>query len=58
MYAFNDPQEEEDNARANNKNINSQDYYDAFLRVLSAVWESEIKYISLSSGVRCLIDKV
>jgi len=37
MYAFNDPQEEEDNARANNKNINSQDYYDAFLRVLSAV---------------------
>ena len=56
-HAFGDQGEEEDDAGANDGNIDSQDYYDAFLGVLSAVRESEIKGMPLSSGVRCLDDE-
>ena len=56
-HAFGDQGEEEDGAGANDGNIDSQDYYDAFLGVLSAVRKSEIKDMPLSSGVRCLADE-
>ncbi|KAH8659484.1 hypothetical protein BGZ61DRAFT_292883, partial [Ilyonectria robusta] len=41
--AFGDQMGEEDGGRADNENIDSQEYYDAFLGVLSAVRRSEIK---------------
>ncbi|KAK0721905.1 ankyrin repeat-containing domain protein [Lasiosphaeria miniovina] len=46
-HAFGD-QGEKDEARADDRNIDSQDYYDAFLEVSSAVRESEIKDMPLS----------
>ncbi|KAL6406058.1 hypothetical protein AUP68_10619 [Ilyonectria robusta] len=52
-HAFGD-QREEEGARVDNENIDSQEYYDAFLGVLSAVRGSEIKDMPVSSAVRCL----
>jgi hypothetical protein len=53
--ALDDQVEEEDGRAARNGgDIGSQDYYDAFLGVLSAVQESEIKDMPVSSALRCL----
>ena len=56
-HAFGDKGEEEDGSGANNGNIDSQDYYDAYLGAFSAFRESEIKDIPLSSGVRSLVEE-
>jgi hypothetical protein len=53
--ALDDQVEEEDGAGARNGgNVGSEDYYDAFLGVLSAVRESEIKDMPVSSALRSL----
>jgi hypothetical protein len=53
--ALDDPVEEEDGAGARSGgNAGSEDYYDAFLGVLSAVRESEIRDMPASSALRCL----
>ncbi len=53
-HALDDQWEEEDGAGASGGDIGSQDYYDAFLGVLSAVRKSEIKDMPVSSALRCL----
>lgn len=53
-HALDDQWEEEDGAGASGVDIGSQDYYDAFLGVLSAVRKSEIKDMPVSSALRCL----
>jgi len=56
MHTFGDQrgEVEEDDARVDNENIDSQDYYDALLGILSAVCESEIKDMPMSSALRSL----
>ena len=52
-HAFGD-QGGEDGAGAGDESVGSQDYYDAFLGVLSAVIGSEINDMPVSSALRCL----
>ena len=45
---------DEDGVIAKSGSVGSQDYYDAFLGLISAVHESEIKDMPVSSALRCL----
>jgi hypothetical protein len=53
-HAFGDQGGEGDGARTDDENIDSQDSYDAFLGVLSAVRGSEIKDMPVSSALNSL----
>jgi len=55
VYAFGDyPDGEEDGARADDDNIDRDDYYNAFLGILSAVRGGEVKEMPASSALGCL----
>ncbi|KAF6528270.1 hypothetical protein HZS61_008572 [Fusarium oxysporum f. sp. conglutinans] len=56
-HAFGDQREEEDGTRADEENTDSQEYYNAFLGVLTAVRRSEIKDMPVSSVLRCLYEE-
>ncbi|KAG7000807.1 ATP-dependent DNA helicase PIF1 [Fusarium oxysporum f. sp. conglutinans] len=49
-HAFGDQREEEDGTRADEENTDSQEYYNAFLGVLTAVRRSEIKDMPVSAS--------
>ncbi|KNB04282.1 hypothetical protein FOXG_22453 [Fusarium oxysporum f. sp. lycopersici 4287] len=56
-HAFGDQREEEDGTRADEENTDSQEYYNAFLGVLTAARRSEIKDMPVSSVLRCLYEE-
>jgi len=53
IYIFGD-QGGEDSIRMDDENIDSKDYYNTFLGVLSAVRGSEVDDILISSALKCL----
>jgi len=54
VYTFGDPEGEEDGVRTDKENLGVQDYYDAFLDVLSSVRGGEIRDMPVSSALGCL----